>query len=909
MSTGTKRLPLIDLPIGQKRELGSLQVERTGKKCLLPLVGVDISAKVADRVASVTVKQTFRNQFNEHLEAVYIFPLSGGCVVNDFEMRVGTRVVKGVVQERAKARMEYQQALQQGKRAALLEQERDDVFTMQVGNIPPNEEITVTLIYSERLPFFESGKTELRLPLVVAPRYIPGDAIDDRDNVGGGTSTDTDQVPDASRISPPRLVPGASGNVALKLQVEISTSDASGTEGVSELACSQHATQLGIDTNTVKVELAREDERLNRDFVLQWRLATGAVRSSMLIYKAKNVESGFAMLSITPPKRDGYTGAPRDVVFVLDRSGSMGGLKMTSAARACAILLSTLGPKDRFAIQAFDTVVEWLTLPDRSGWDSRWVEADESGLARGEKFLRGIDSRGGTEMHMALTEAFAGIGARTQTSGRVPVVVVLTDGEVGNESAILKLTQTQLGEARLFVVGIDTAANSGLLRRLANLGGGTSAFVSPGSHLEQALVSVGREIGAPMITDLELISEGSAIEADSISPARLPDLFEGRAVTAFFKVTGKGSIRVKGRWSDGKVFDEKVKSRTCSVPAVAQLWAKSVITDLEDQFRMQPNDALRKRIIDLSVAHSLLTKFTAFVAVDHAEVVNKDGTLRQVVQPVEQPVGWTVDAQQSASLLESIAVPDMTFGRARAQSVAEGGSGGSWGSPANFSSTDAGWGSSANIGSVNDGWGAPPAGPAGGAKREQPPMFGSPAPKSQPLKDSNPIRPKLRDNSKSDESAPNVSAAFNRMLGAGPGDATDAEYHSSTPDSRLKAVKYSESCAAFEKFAEVIGRLYSMISQGTLPSSSDLAEFEAIRKQLLDALGREACGTNVPLLQKFLRGAAVELIESVKQSTGTAAGAQPIWDRHMQAFSSAEAEATTQLTGTSSGSRFWEASV
>src|SRR6185369_795553 len=154
------------------RALGTLTVERAAKKVSLPLQKVDIQARVVDRVAQVTLTEVFKNPYTDHLEAVYIFPLPGGSAVSDFEMRVGERVIKGVVKERGQARVEYQQALQDGKRAALLEQERDDVFTMQVGNIPPQEEITVVLTYSERLPFFESGTTELRLPLVVAPRYI-----------------------------------------------------------------------------------------------------------------------------------------------------------------------------------------------------------------------------------------------------------------------------------------------------------------------------------------------------------------------------------------------------------------------------------------------------------------------------------------------------------------------------------------------------------------------------------------------------------------------------------------------------------------------------------------------------------------------------------------------------------------
>ena len=186
MASPNIHLPLLDLSQGLDRQLGSLLLSRGTETISLPLASVDIGARVINRVAQVTVKQVFRNNLSEHLEAVYIFPLAPGSAIFSFDMKVGDRVIKGVVQERAEARRQYQQALQDGKRAALMEQERDDVFTVQVGNLPPGEEVTIEISYSERLPFFENGSSELRLPLVVAPRYIPGSALD-RESVGDGS--------------------------------------------------------------------------------------------------------------------------------------------------------------------------------------------------------------------------------------------------------------------------------------------------------------------------------------------------------------------------------------------------------------------------------------------------------------------------------------------------------------------------------------------------------------------------------------------------------------------------------------------------------------------------------------------------------------------------------------------------
>src|SRR5688572_18422821 len=236
------------------RAFGSLSVTKEDRRARLPLAGVRVSARVADRVAQISMEQKFRNPFSEALEAVYIFPLPGGSAVSAFELQVGSRVIKGLVKERGEARRTYVEAVQQGKRAALLEQDRDDVFTVQVGNLPPGEEVTVRIVTSERLPFFEDGTTELRLPLLVAPRYIPGHPLP-RDPVGDGVEWDTDQVPDASRLTPPRLAPGFDPKVALQIEVEIA-------DGLlSDLACSQHATKL----SNGKVALAKQDELLDRD--------------------------------------------------------------------------------------------------------------------------------------------------------------------------------------------------------------------------------------------------------------------------------------------------------------------------------------------------------------------------------------------------------------------------------------------------------------------------------------------------------------------------------------------------------------------------------------------------------------------------------------------------------------------
>ncbi|MBI4347511.1 MAG: VWA domain-containing protein [Elusimicrobia bacterium] len=594
----------------RRRALGALSVVREGRRGRLPLASVSIAARAARRVAEVTVTQAFVNPLGEALEAVYTFPLSGGCAVSRCELRVAGKLIVAELKERGEARAEYQEALAEGKRAALLEQERGDVFTLQVGNLPPGERAEVTLTYSEALPYLEDGTAELRLPLVVAPRYVPGTPLS-REPAGTGVEWDTDQVPDASRLSPPRLAPGFDPKVGLSIEVELEG------DAVEDLACSQHAIRLSGG----KVALANKDELLDRDFVLRWRLSSGAVKPSL-----EKAKGGFAMLTLVAPPKTGFTGLPRDVVFLLDRSGSMEGPKMASAARACSILLGTLAPRDRFAICAFDNDVEWF--------GRELLAADDGNVARGDEFLRGIDARGGTELGGGLSEALRRLG---EAKARAGVVVVITDGQVGHEGSILAAVQKELADARIFTVGIDTAVNEAFLSRLSAMGGGTATCCRPGAALEEALSAVAREIGEPLITGLRV--EG----AQEAAPERLPDLFAGRAATVFLKA--KGAVTVTGRWADGKAFSATVKPESVALGAIEHLWARARIRDLEDRFRA--GEDVRARIVELSVKHSVLSRFTAYVAVDERKTELDPSARRTLTQPVHMPAQWAAGAGAS----------------------------------------------------------------------------------------------------------------------------------------------------------------------------------------------------------------------------------------------------------------------
>jgi Ca-activated chloride channel homolog len=785
----TLAIPMVDIPSGVTRILGSLKA----KEQPLPLESVQLRARVIDRVAEVTVEQKFGNPFQEAIEAVYVFPLAGGSAVSRFEMQIGKRVVRGRIEERAAARRQYAEALEQGKRAALLEQERDDVFTVQVGNVTPGDAIVVRLTYSERLPFFEDGRTELRLPLVVAPRYVGGEELP-REQAGHGVVPDSTTVPDASRITPPRLAPGFDAKVSLGIEVEL-------FGGFSDLACSQHAVSTSSGPERARVVLSREREPLDRDFVLRWRIAGQQVKSQLLVH------GGFALLSVVPAAREGFLGVARDVVFVLDRSGSMQGPKMASAARACASLLCTLGPRDRFTLQAFDNVVEWMP--------GGFQQADEGAIERGEKWLRSVEARGGTELDLAMREALEQLRGRGESAGRAPVVVLLTDGQVGDESSVLKRLQSELGEARVFTVGIDTAVNDGFLRRLAALGGGTSSFVEPGARLEDALQAVGREIGTPLVTDLGLHGE-----VKELAPARIPDLFAGRAAAAFFRI-GDGRVKITGRFADGSPFEQELEAREAPLAAIDHLWARARIVDLEDEFRASRSEVAKKEIVALSIRHTVLTRFTAFVVVDD-EVVNQGGKRRTAVQPVEMPAEWEMTQAMPAGRPMVLSAP-LARGPGR----------------------------------------APPK-----------MMRGMPA----------------------------------AMAQAGAGKAAMASVPRQLME-KLIGRHFTEKPATVEERERVRHALEAFL--GAFVAARDgrggAEQLERARIDLLRALGESlAIASAVPLLQAFLRAAAVELVAAVAAGAADAA----LYARHSRLLEAARDQARAALgeTGAPAGS-FWEASI
>ncbi|MET7418388.1 VIT domain-containing protein [Dactylosporangium sp. NPDC005555] len=603
--------------------LGALRTERGN----LPLDRIDVRAAITGLVARIDLTQEFVNVHDEPLEATYVFPLPDRAAVTRMAMTADGRVVEAELQERGAARETYDRAVAAGQRASIAEEERPDVFTMRVGNILPGERVSVSLSLAGPLPF-EDGEATFRFPLVVAPRYIPGGALDG-DSVGVGHALDTDAVPDASRISPPVLLPGFPNPLRLSIEVDI---DPAGLP-LGEVRSSLHTVRQAdsADGRTVSV---LPGERANRDFVL--RLAYGPGEAGLALEPDASGEEGTYRLTVLPPESQAPPKA-KDVVLLLDRSGSMGGWKMVAARRAAARIVDTLTAGDRFAVLSFDDRVE---TPD--SLPSGLADGTDRHRFRAVEHLSRVDARGGTELLQPLIDGLKLLDAATGDRDRV--LVLVTDGQVGNEDQILRTVSAALRGVRVHTVGIDQAVNAGFLGRLAIAGGGRCELVESEDRLDEAMDRIHRRIGAPVVSGVTVTAEGLDLIDGTRAPARLPDVFPGVpfVVTGRYRGQAAGALTVAGAMRDGTPWSTTVTATRHDNPALTAIWARALLRDLEDAYVAGPahgGEELEQRITAVSLRFQVLCRFTAYVAVDKRVVTDGDEP-RQVVQPVDSPAGW-----------------------------------------------------------------------------------------------------------------------------------------------------------------------------------------------------------------------------------------------------------------------------
>lgn len=589
----------------------------------LPLAAVSVTAEVWGPSAQVIVRQTFVNAFDQPVEASYVFALPDRAAVQSCTATIGARVIEAVLFERGEARQNYAKAVEAGRRATLVEEDRPGCFTSTVGNLQPGEHAIIALSYSVELPITD-GEATFRFPLVLAPRFTPGVPLPGP-SVGAGTAADTSAAPDASRVSPPVLVPGARSGVQLSLSVRVHHA------GIApdSLETPLHVVNRQTEPRATSVQLP-PGEPMDRDFILRYRLLSATRRSQLFLARDATGEEGTWQLCFLPPAP--ASARPLDVVFLLDRSGSMEGWKLETARAALTKMINALGADDRFALFAFDNA---LTSP----LAATLSEASTANRALATTFLAQLTAQGGTELARALERA-ASISWNGDDRDRV--VVLITDGQVTNEDELVRLT-AKLQGVRLCAVGIDQAVNEGLLRRLAELTGGSVELVESAARLAEAMERVAHTARPPALADLSVSGEGLELISGQTAPLEAQAAYASQTLVLRGRFRGPmgGSIFVSGRRSDGSIHREAVGAVGAESDALAALWARARLRALEDRYAAAApgsKDALRKELVSTSLRFGVLCRFTAFCAVDRDSKVA--GSEHRVLQPVEAPRGW-----------------------------------------------------------------------------------------------------------------------------------------------------------------------------------------------------------------------------------------------------------------------------
>ncbi len=570
---------------------GSLQVidkdGKPGAEC--PLKHTEVKAQVSGFLSRVTVTQDFENPFQDKIEAVYTFPLPEDAAVDDLTMLIGERVIKGKIMRREEAQATYDAAKQTGKIASLLNQEQANLFTQQLANVLPGQQIRIIISYVETLQY-QDGSYEWSFPMVAAHRYTPV----------------ADQQLNEANLSHANALDGTRAGHDISLEIDLDA-------GVPIVAVNSetHETEVQqIDERHAVVRLKDRATIPNKDFVLTYRVAGDSINDAVLAHRSER--GGFFTLILQPPQRVAPEDVmPKELVFVLDTSGSMSGFPIDKAKETMNLALSTLYPHDTFNLITFAGDTEIL-FPSP-------VPATPENLAKAKAFLATRGGDGGTEMMKAIKAALD----PSDSQYHVRIACFLTDGQVNNEAEIISEVQKH-PNARVFAMGFGAAPNRFLLDKMSQYGRGDVNYVLENGDTSSVARQFNARVRNPLLTDISI--DWGNLPVTDVYPKRIPDLFSARPLTVSGRYSqgGKGTIRLKGKMA-GEDFVREIQVELPETETdhdvLSTLWARRRVEDLmghqiaNTQDKSQ-QDQIREEIIKLGVDYKLMTQYTSFVAVD-----------------------------------------------------------------------------------------------------------------------------------------------------------------------------------------------------------------------------------------------------------------------------------------------------
>ena len=611
-----------------------LRTTTPGRFIPAPLVMTEAHMRVAGMIARVELRQRFYNPSKDWLEGVYAFPLPENAAVDRMRLEVGDHVIEARIAERQAARRAYETARAQGRRAALLEQHRPNIFTNAVANIAPGGTVTVTLRYQQTLRYAD-GRFTLRLPMVVAPRYRPGPLHVVRTGPDGWATGS--QLPGQDAPSPdPMVLPPALGPVnpvAIKVALDAGVK-------LAALDSPYHAIRIAGPWHDGKATVTLDNGAVpaDRDFVLRWTPATGAAPVAGAFRETIGDDTYFVAM-VLPPQVASAPVPPRDVVFVLDRSGSMGGRSILQARSAIADALARLRPEDRLDVIRFDDRYDALFGAMRP--------ATSDNLAAARAYVESTEARGGTEMMAPLMAALS----TTAPPGRLRQVVFLTDGAVDNETALLSAIEAHLGNTRLFTVGIGSAPNSWFMTEAARVGRGSFTYIGKLDEVGARMAELFARLARPAMTDIAASwTTGGGMIAAAAYPARPGDLYHGeplllaaRLPTAEADVPD-ATLHLTGISGNVQWRHDLLLAGAAKAPGIGAVWGRARIADLMGSLRRGADQAaVREAVIRTALRHSLVSAYTSLVAVDDVMARPADAPTIRRMAPINLPAGWDYD--------------------------------------------------------------------------------------------------------------------------------------------------------------------------------------------------------------------------------------------------------------------------
>jgi Ca-activated chloride channel family protein len=613
-------------------------LDREGRPgALCPLEHTSVAADVAGYVSRVSVRQVFSNPSKEPVEAVYTFPLPEDAAVDDMTMTVGDRVIKGQIKRREEARAIYEAAKSAGQSAALLDQERPNIFTQSVANLMPGQKVTISISYVNLLKY-DDGKYEFVFPMVVGPRYTPGGGYSRPGERGApspvsrieGNPGAVSVVTDADRITPPITPPATRAGHDISLTVNLDAG-----LPLQDVTATSHEVNVNRnEEHRATVRLKSERTIPNKDFILRFGVAGEQIRTGVLAH-APEGKSGYFTLILQPPASTARPPiSPKEMVFVIDQTGSQSGEPIRKSKETMRFCIENLNPGDTFQLIGFNTqVYPCFSQP---------VPVTPENVDRALKWLEPIEGRGGTDILKSVDYALR----IPDDPGRLRMICYMTDGYVGNDMQIIQYIRQNRGRARMFPFGIGNSVNRFLIEGMAREGRGAAEIVTLNTPGEKAASKYYARVANPLLLDPQV--EWNGLPVDDVYPKHIPDVFTAGPIILKGRYArgAEGEITVRGLLR-GQPWSQTVK---VSFPkerkegsAIATLWAREKIEDLqaEDWVGAQtgsPRADIKERITALALDYRLMSQYTSFVAVEQ-RVVNVGGKQRRIDVPVEMPEG------------------------------------------------------------------------------------------------------------------------------------------------------------------------------------------------------------------------------------------------------------------------------